>query len=439
MHRAVLSCVAALLALTGTLARATSSEELRALVQRGRAAAAYEAGKLQPGAPGDLEFDYYFGVAAIESGHAGEGVLALGRFLARNPGDDRARFDLARGYYALGELVRARDAFETVLAHRPDPEREATIERFLDSIQARAWRDEGASSLYVDAGGGFDSNISAGMGADSLEAPLLDGVLLTPGGPRHGRSFLLAAAGARFAQPLAGAASLEGGLRYEGRYQTSGFDRQFDNEALGGYGGLSFVRGQDLYRASISYAALAVDTSRYRNISALGGEWRHQLDELSAVSLFAQYAELAYPAAPTGDGELYALGAGWRYALVQRYQPVVQLQALFGREKNTSSPPRDDLTRDVYALRAGVSTTPWPRWGVSGALSYTASRFAAPDPSLAVTREDGWIGLDAGLSYRWSRQLTLRAEYLHTDNRSNLESYKYGRDVLTLRMHYDVR
>jgi hypothetical protein len=57
MHRAVLSCVAALLALTSTLARATSSDELRALVQRGRAAEAYTAGKLQPGAPGDLEFD----------------------------------------------------------------------------------------------------------------------------------------------------------------------------------------------------------------------------------------------------------------------------------------------------------------------------------------------------------------------------------------------
>jgi hypothetical protein len=438
MRRAVLSCVAALLALTGALAHATSSEELRSLVQRGRAAAAYEAGKLQPGAPGDEEFDYYFGVAAIESGHAGEGVLALERFLARHPEDERARFDLARGYYALGELVRARDTFETVLAHQPDPEREATIERFLDSIQAQAWQHESASSLYVDVGGGFDSDISKGMGADALEAPLLDGVLLSPAGAKRGHGFLLAGAGARFARPLAGAASLEGGLRYEGRYQTSGFDRQFDSDALAGYGGLSFLRGQDLYRASVSYSALSVDAGRYRNISALGGEWQRQLDELNTVSLFGQYAALAYPAAPSSDGDLYALGAGWRHALVQRYQPVVQLQALFGREKNASSPPRDDLTRDLYSLRAGVSTTPWPRWGVSGGLSYTASRFGGPDPSLAVTREDDRIGLDAGLSYRWSRQMTLQADYLHTDNRSNLEAYRYGRDVLTLRMHYDM-
>lgn len=439
MRRAVLSCVAALLALTGTLARATSSGELRALVEKGRAAEAYTAGKLQPGAPGDSAFDYYFGVAAIDSGHAGEGVLALERFLAGHPDDDRARFDLARGYYALGELLRARDAFETVLSHRPDPERKATIDRFLDSIQAQAWRHASASSLYLDIGTGFDTDMLAGAGAGALEPPLLDGLLLAPGGAKRGSSFLLADAGARFAQPLAGAVSLQGGLRYRGSYQSNGFDRQLDQDALAGYGGISLARGQDLYRANLSYAALALDGGRYRNISALGGEWQRQVDELNAYSLFGQYAALDYPASPSSDSDLYALGAGWRRAFVQRYLPVVQLQALYGREKSSASPLRDDLSRDLYSLRAGVSSTPWPGWGISGGLSYTASRFLGPDPSLATIRRDDTIGLDAGLSYRWSRQLTLQADYLHADNRSNLEAYKYGRDVLTLRMHYDIR
>lgn len=439
MRRAVLSCVAALLALTGTLARATSSGELRALVEKGRADEAYTAGKLQPGAPGDSEFDYYFGVAAIDSGHAGDGVLALERFLARNPRDDRARFDLARGYYVLGELLRARETFETVLAHRPDPEREATVERFLDAIQAQAWRHASASSLYLDLGAGFDSDMPAAVGASALEPPQLDGLLLSPGGAKRGSSFLLAGAGARFARPLTDAIALQGGLRYQGRYQTNGFDRQLDQEALAGYGGISLLRGQDLYRASVSYAALALDAGRYRNVSALGGEWQRQVDELNSYSLFAQYAALDYPASPSSDAAMYALGAGWRRAFVQRYQPVVQLQALYGREKSSASPLRDDLSRDLYSLRAGLSTTPWPGWGISGGLSYTASRFLGPDPSLAATRRDDFIGLDAGLSYRWSRQLTLHADYLHADNRSSLKAYKYGRDVLTLRMHYDIR
>ena len=100
---------------------------------------------------------------------------------------------------------------------------------------------------------------------------------------------------------------------------------------------------------------------------------------------------------------------------------------------------RDDLSRDLYSLRAGLSTTPWPGWGISGGLSYTASRFAAPDASFGAARDDDCFRLDAGLSYRWSRQLTLRADYLHADNRSNLDAFRYSRDALTLRMHYDIR
>ena len=443
MRRVVVSFVAALLAQTGALAWAAPADELRSLVQKGRSAEAYAAGTRHPAELGDPDFDFYFGVAAIDSGHAGEGVIVLERYLARFPADDRARFDLARGYYALGELLRAREEFETVARHRPPPDREATIERFLDSIQAQASRHASASSLYLDIGEVVDSNVIPGIGSAAPNVHLLDNLLSAPGGGNGGRkdgdSFMLAGAGARFTRPVAQALSLHGGLTYEGKYRIDAFDRQLDQEALGGYGGLALLQGRDLYRANLSYSALAVDSNRYRNIAALGGEWQRQMDELNTLSLFAQYAALAYPADRVRDSDIYALGAGWRRAFVQRYQPVMQLQALFGREKSAASPLRDDLSRDLYSLRAGVSTSPWPGWGLSGGLSYTTSRFVAPDPALAVTRGDDYYGLDAGLSYRWSSQLTLRADYLHADNRSNLESYKYGRDVLTLRMHYDLR
>ena len=438
MRRAASIFLAALLALAPALAPAAPADELRELVQKGRAAEAYAAGKRGDAAT-DPEFTYYFGVAAIESGHAGEGVLALERYLARFPADERARFDLARGYYALGDLLRARAAFETVLRGRPSAERRATVERFLDSIQAQASGHASASSLYFDLGGGVDSNAAARLGATALEAPLLDGLLSAPPGARRGAGVLLAGAGARLARPLAGALSLQAGLRYQGSYRPGSFDRQLDQDALGGYGELSVLDGRDLYRARLSYSALASDAERYRNLSALGGEWRRQMDELSSLSLFAQYADLEYPAGPARDSSLYALGAGWRRAFVQRYLPVVQVEALYGRELSAASPVRDDLSRDLYSLRARVSATPWPRWGLSGGLSYTGSRFDAPDLALVGTRGDDYYGLDAGLSYRWSRQLTLRADYLHADNRSNLAAYDYGRNLLTLRMRYDLR
>ena len=51
----------------------------------------------------------------VDSGHAGEGVLALERYLLQFPGNTAARVELARAYFVLGEYVRAREEFENVL------------------------------------------------------------------------------------------------------------------------------------------------------------------------------------------------------------------------------------------------------------------------------------------------------------------------------------
>ena len=66
MRRAASIFLAALLALAPELSPAAPADELRELVQKGRAAEAYAAGKRGDAAT-DPEFTYYFGVAAIDS------------------------------------------------------------------------------------------------------------------------------------------------------------------------------------------------------------------------------------------------------------------------------------------------------------------------------------------------------------------------------------
>jgi predicted porin len=118
-------------------------------------------------------------------------------------------------------------------------------------------------------------------------------------------------------------------------------------------------------------------------------------------------------------------------------QPVFQVQALLGQEKNDASPARDDLSRDLYTLRGGLALTPAARWGLSAGLSYTRSRFKDADPLFLVKRDDDYYGFDAGVSYRITKKLTLRGDYLHSDNRSNIELYKYTRDLMTFRARYE--
>ena len=421
-----------------SFADAAPVDELRILLEQGRSAEAYALGRRHPEELGKPDFDFYYGVASVDSGHAGEGVLALERYILLFPDNDRARLELARGYFVLGDLVRAREEFQAVQGRKPPPEVQATIERFMDSIQAQETRYTTTATGYVELGGGYDSNVNSGVGNALIAVPTLGTVQLADLGVKSGSSFLHLGAGGAVSHPVAPGVSLLAGASVEGKLHKDEFDKQFDQSSLSGHGGVSVIRDKDLYRATVALSSVYLDDKRFRDVASLGGEWHRQLDELNTGSLVLQYARLEYPQSRLRDADFSSAGVGWRRAFVGRMQPVFQVQALAGQEKNDASPVRRDLSRDLYTLRGALSLTPAAQWGASLALNYTKSRFKDSDPLFLVTRDDGYYGLDAGLSYRLNKKVTLRADYLHSENRSNIELYKYTRDLITLRARYEL-
>src|SRR2546426_7095850 len=345
------AAVAAILLVACSKSFAAPADELRALLEQGRSADAYALGRSHSEELGKPDFDFYYGIAALDSGHAGEGVLALERYVVRFPDNDRARLELARGYFVLGELVRAREEFEIVLRKDPPPAVQATIERFMDSIRAQETRYATTAIGYVEIGGGYDSNVNSGIGNPVISVPTLGTVQLAQAGVKSGSSFLHLGAGGSMSHPVAPGVALLGGANAEFKLNAGSFDKQFDQGAVAAYGGVSVIRDKDLYRATFSPSTLEGDYNRFRDTASVGGEWHRQVDELNTGSVFLQYARLQYPSSPARDADFY--------------------------------------------------------------------------------------GFDAGVSYRLTRQLTLRGDYLHSDNRSNIELYKYTRDLISFRARYE--
>jgi tetratricopeptide (TPR) repeat protein len=416
----------------------TPAEEVRALLEKGRAKEAYELASRHPDELGKPEFDFYYGIAAVDSGHAGQGVLALERYIVHYPDNDRARLELARAYYVLGELLRARDEFETVSRRKPPPEVQATIDRFMDSIRAQETRYQTSASFYAEIGAGYDSNVNSGVGNPVISVPTLGVVQLAQAGARSADSFMHLAAGGQFSHPVAAGVALIAGASAEGKLHRHEFDQQFDQVSALAYGGASYLKERNLVRATLSLSTLYVDYDRFRDAMTFGAEWHRQLDEFNTASVFGQYALLEYPSSPVRDSDFYGLGVGWRRAFVGHLQPVFQMQALYGQEKNDADPVRNDLSRELYTLRGGLSLTPAARWGLSLGLAYTKSRFEEVDPLFLAVRDDDYYGVELGASYRWTRQISLRADYLYSDNRSNIPLYQYTRDVITLRVRYEL-
>ncbi len=438
MRRFAAAALAAAVMAAVQSAQAAPADEVRSLLDQGRAREAYDLARRHPEELGKPDFDFYYGIAAVDSGRAGEGVLALERYIVRFPDNDRARLELARAYFVLGELVRARDEFERVLRRNPPPQVQATIDRFMDSIRAQETRYRTTATFHVELGGGYDSNVNSGIGNPVISVPTLGVVQVAQAGVKSADRFLHLGAGAQVSHPVAPGLSLIGGANAEGKLHSNTFDQQFDQTSLTAYGGASYLKERNLLRGTLSLSTLSVDYDRFRETVSLGGEWHRQLGEFDTASVFGQYARLDYPSSPVRDADFYGLGAGWRHAFVGALQPVFQVQALYGREENDAKPARDDLSRDLYTLRGGLSLTPAPRWGISVGLTYTKSRFDEADPLFATRRDDDYYGAELGATYSLTKQLSVRLDYLYSDNKSNIALYDYSRDVITLRARFEM-
>lgn len=415
---------------------AAPADDIKIMLNQGKSADAYALGTKNPDLLGQPDFDFYFGIAAIDSGHAGEGVLALERYVIHFPDNQNARLELARGYFVLGENGRAREEFERVIKLNPPVAVRANIDRFLDAIRSRESLYTTTAGFFLEAGVGYDSNVSGGVSNSSINLPIFGNVLVNSSGVKAGSGFNWLAAGGQVSKPIAPGVAMFAGGQVDGKFNNA--NNQFDQQNIAASGGLTYLQNKNFYRFTASHAEVSVDDSRFRDVNSVAGEWHHQLDELQTISPFIQYAQLRYTSNNVPrDADLTILGMGYRKTFIGDWQPLFTANLNGGQEHDIRDRP--DLGRDLYGGRIALSVTPAPKWGLSVGSYYQHSRYQGPDALLLTTRKDNYYALDAVASYAYTRNLSLRAELLVSKNNSNLALYEYRRDTLALKVRYDFK
>jgi hypothetical protein len=427
--------VAALAVVVASPLRAAPADDIKALAAQGKAAEAYQLGKQFPEQLGNPAFDFFFGVAAIDAGHAGEGVLALERYVVNFPDNLEARLELARGYFVLGEDSRAREEFDGVLKANPPPGVVANVERFMNAIRSRESAYRTTTGVYAEIGYGRDSNTNGGVGSAGINLPVFGSVQVGPAGVRTPAGFTWLALGGDITHPLAPGLSVFGSGRVDGKYNSSSAS-QFDQNNLSVNGGLTYIKDKNLFRLTASHATVEVDNRRFRDVDGVSGEMQHQLDELQSIGPFVQLARLSYIGDNRPrDADFSAVGVNYRKAFIAPYQPLLTVSANLGNEHNVRNRP--DLGRDTYGGRVAVALTPAPKWSLSVGASYQYSKYNSPDTLLLTTRKDNYYSLDAVAGYTFSRNLSVRGEVTLADNKSNLQLYEYNRNLYAVKLRYD--
>lgn len=452
-HRVRFLALPATLCLIGVSATAAPADDVKALLEQGKDKEAYAAGKASPDALGTPLFDFYFGISALNAGVPGEGVLALERYLLEFPDNRSAQFQLARGYFILGEDQRARDEFTALVAGASASELDK-ITQFLDAIRSRESSYKPTSAAYIEMGGGYDSNINSGIKSGQV-AGLPAGFFVTPGqsSEQQGDFFSTVSAGIQGSYPVAPGLAFYGGTMLSGRYHKLGTSNVFDQTVWGLQGGVSRIDGRNLYRLGVDLARLSVGNQDYLGLTTLVGEWQHQNDQFNRVGLALQYSDQSYKnintyldraktllvasGADVRDSRLTNLTASWTRTLTHPWTPILTAALNYGDDKNSKN--RTDLSRSLAGLRGAVTVQPFSKWTFSAGLSYQNSRYGGDFATGIGPRRDDYFALDLSSTYPLSRNWSVRGEYQHVDQQSNIGFYKYTRDAVVVKLRYEFK
>ena len=411
--------------------------QLKTLIGAGRPAEAYALAAQRPQDLGDPSFDFYFGIAAIDSGHAAEGTLALERYLSYHPESRQGRVELARGYFLAGDLDRARDEFEKVRGMSPPPAVAEKVDGYLAVIRARQARYRTTMSGYLELGVGYDSNVNGGAADANVVLPVLGPVALTDAGVEKEDGFGYLGGAAQISHPVTTDTALFAGIGADGHINWH--ENAFDQGNLGLGAGLAHEAGNNRLRITGALGRAWVGDTPYRDLVGGALEWGHKWDSERDLAFTVQTAQLDYTGTNAiRDSRLSGAAMTYRWTLPIAGKTVTARASLgFSREANRRN--RDDLSRDIPTLGAGLTFAPAPRWNADLGVSVQQSHYDAADPLLGVTREDDYAALRLALAYRIDRKTSVATELNATRNQSNIALYDYTKNTALVKLRYDFQ
>ena len=411
----------------------------RALVDQGNATEAY--GILVPleaRLAGDVEYDYLFGIAALDSGRPDKATLALERVLTVNPDFVGARLDFARAYFALGNYPRAKTEFEIVLKQNPPEAARVTIENYIAAIEQRIPGRRSGATGYIEALIGYDTNANNSIAESEVFVPLFGATIaLSPTSVATSDAYLGLAFGGQLSQRLTPAvsATIAADIKDRRYFDASEFDTiNADVRA-----GVSAAQGANSYNLGLQLGRLYLDGSSNRTLSGLTAEWRRAFSAKNQLGVFGQYSQLRYlnPAVDENDVNQLFAGVGGVHVLGDGGRSVLFGSVYGGSEKETNGRPDGD--RRLVGVRLGSQWLTANRHTFSASFGVQSSEFSEENLAFLVTRKDILYDISIGYTWQLGPLWSLRPQLVYSRNDSTVPIYEYTRTDISLAVRRDFQ
>ena len=404
-------------------------EQIKHLIELKRSAEGYELGLLHPELIGDTLFDYYFGIAAVDAGRAWMGVLALERFMLKDPSNLLARLELGRGYLAIGDYVRAEREFAYVLSKNPPKPVVRTIDQFIAVIRLKRDKVETTYGAFFEGGVGYNSNVNSGVGGADVKLPFFGDVKLSNDALQKSSLLSEATGGAFVSVPIKGhfqaLASLTG--NYRNHAQIKGYD-------VGTFiGNLSIGQmSKDLtLTAGPTYAVTYLDGLKFRETLGANISFRKTLSPQTKLLSDVSFQQLTYSGINENrSGNLYSASIGLDRSFNLPMKPVLSVLGYYAREENDRG--RDDFSRKIIGSNVSVAFVPAPFWAFSVGGGLSRWDYDAADPLFLNRRNDWFKSAEVKLQYELQKGLTIRLEAQASEDDANMPLYQFRQNQVKI-------
>ncbi len=411
--------------------------DARALLDKGQAKQAFDLLEPQetPRA-GDPDFDTVLGIAANETGQFTRAVFALERVLSVQPENSRARAELGRALFSVGDTVASRRVLLETKKDNIPAEAAATIDQFLQAIDKTEEAARSSVKAYVEAGFGYDTNINSGPGNANVAVPAFGGAVFTLNntGVATKDNYAMVGAGVSARYVVDPRWSLIANVSGNGRGHQNQQNNAFNSMQLDANAGASYRYEKHEFTGVVQVGSYDVNGSRARDQAGVVGEWTYRLDGFRQLSSYIQLGSLSYPGQTIRNADRTVIGTSYAHAFRNGFLAFGGAYVGTEKQKNSAFP---QFGHKLFGLRSGAQQEIDQNLSLFGGLSYENRRYNGQDPLFLVNRKDGQWNLNLGLNWIPGKFWRVTPQLSYTAVKSNVVISDFNRVVLSVNLRRD--
>jgi hypothetical protein len=380
---------------------------------------------------GQPDYDYLYGLAALETGKPGVAAFAFERCLAVDPRNGPCRVMMARTHMAMGEHKSARAELQSVQDSNPPTEVQNLVAQYMGTVSKLEAREKRRVAYYAQLGTGYDSNVTSTATDTQIAAPGIGVIIpLAPVATKQEDLFLQADAGATLEHSTSPAWT----LLADASIATRAHDDvdTFNSLAVNGSFGAAWRQGADTIVTRVQLQDYQLDNDPFRSLYGIVGQYQHAFSDDVAVSAFGHVAHLDNHVG-SDDSDRYTLGTGYSRALNSSLAVYGSLYA--GQELAENF---DFQSQTFYGLRLGGSQGVREDLRLTASLSLEQRDFDDINPFFQETREDTALDLSLGAIWKLGQKLSVRPAYTYTNSESSVVVSDYDRHVVAIDLRYEM-